>query len=317
MSKTQDPDKRQSQVIIIYGPTSTGKTNLALRLSKKYNGEIISADSRQVYKNLDIGSGKVDLERRVKKNKGYWVVDGIKIHGFDIAKPGDNFSVYDFIKYTSLKIKNITSLGKRPVIAGGTGFYISSLINGLHSAGIGPNEKLRKQLLKLSRDDLYKKLQSLDWAKAGSLNNSDKNNPRRLIRAIEISLSKQKATVSKHPVVNYNLIGLSAPNKFLFSKSDEWLETRFEKIVEEIKNLISTGVDEKWIDNLGLEYRWISRYVLGKISRDVSKTKLKRDQHAFIRRQKTWFGKFKNAEIFDVSKNGWQQELEKDNLNMI
>src|SRR4030042_2644181 len=118
-------------MLVIYGPTVTGKTNLAIELAKNFNGELISADSRQVYRNLDTGTGKVSFQSQVEKHKGYWIVDGVKINGFDLITPGKRFSAADFVKFSSTKIVQIIRAKKLPMIVGGTGFYIKVLLEGI------------------------------------------------------------------------------------------------------------------------------------------------------------------------------------------
>src|SRR3990167_9715275 len=115
-------------MLAIYGPTATGKTDLGITLAKKFNGEIISADSRQIYSGLDIGTGKVNFKSKVEKQKGYWIVDQVKINGFDLAEPGDNFSVADFLEFANDTMIRITGTNKLPIFVGGTGFYIKALI---------------------------------------------------------------------------------------------------------------------------------------------------------------------------------------------
>lgn len=321
------------KLLIIYGPTATGKTALAIDLAKKYNGELISADSRQVYKGLDIGTGKLSIEQlndsKVKRFKGYWIVDGIKIHGFDLVNLDQRFSVADFLKFAKSSMIQIIELNKLPIIVGGTGFYIKALIDGIDTVGIPVNQKLRKKLQKLSTADLYQKLLSINHERARSMNESDRANPRRLIRAIEIAFHKittsegskprlaaKRATseVTNYPLptTSYLLVGLTAPNDFLYQKADIWLETRLNKgMIGEVQNLINQNVNSQWLDNLGLEYRWITRHLLGKITKEEAIVRLKGDIHSFIRRQKTWFGKFKGIKLFDISQRNWSTKLEK------
>ncbi|MDO8487320.1 MAG: tRNA (adenosine(37)-N6)-dimethylallyltransferase MiaA [Candidatus Curtissbacteria bacterium] len=300
-------------MLVVFGPTSTGKTNLAISLAKKFNGELISADSRQVYKNLDIGTGKVSPESKIKKHSKYWKVDGIKIHGFDLVEPGDCFTVFDFLKFATDKINDLKKQQKLPIIVGGTAFYINALLKGVDTEGIAPNYKLRSVLEKLSIPDLYKKLLNINPQKATSLNQSDKNNPRRLIRAIEINLSKVNQHKSPRPITERLLtVGLTAPNDYLYTTADKWLKARLDQgMIQEVGSLIKSGVNGVWLDNLGLEYRWITRYIQGQISLDDALERLKGDIHGLIRRQKTWFPKFEDMKVFDITNSNWRQELEK------
>lgn len=314
-----------NKAIVIYGPTATGKTALAIKLAKIYNGEIISADSRQVYKNLDIGTGKVSFGSKIEKHDGYWIVDGVRINGFDLVNPQEPFSVADFLKFTKSSIIQIIKLKKLPIIVGGTGFYIKALLDGIESVGVPANQDLRKKLEKLSVEQLYQKLNKFNPQKAKSMNDSDRLNPRRLIRAIEIAMylqSTSEVKSSRYPdntseVREALIIGLTAPNEFLYRKVDMWLEERLKKgMIEEVANLIKNGVNTAWLEDLGLEYRWITRYLEGEIAKDVAVERLKGDIHSLVRRQKTWFKQFKNdlpagrqVKIYDITRPLWENKL--------
>ena len=308
--------EHKSKTLLIYGPTATGKTDLAIKLAKKYNGELISADSRQVYKDLDIGTGKVSFDSKVEKHSGYWIVDGVKINGFDIAKTGEDFTLYNFLKFAKSTAKKIKAKGKVPIIVGGTGFYVNSFLKGVDLIGVSRNPELRSMLEKHSREELYQKLMVIDKKRAQSMNKSDRLNPRRLIRAIEIAMTNKKS--SKNPdyqplTADYLLIGLTAPNSFIFDKVDKWLDKRVRKgLIEEVSALIDKGISPVWLENLGLEYKWITRLVLKKASKTESIKRLKGSIHSFVRRQKTWMNKFDNIKTYNVSKKNWQQKLQKD-----
>ena len=301
-------------MLVIYGPTQTGKTDLALQLARKFQGELISADSRQVYKGLDIGSGKVGFSDVVEKHAGYWIVNGVRINGFDLTGAGKQFTAADFLHFANSSISRLIKVQKLPIIVGGTGFYIKALLDGIGSIGIPADWKLRTRLEKLSGGDLYKQLFSIEPARAKSMNQSDRANPRRLIRAIEIVLSNQKAETTHYrlPTTDYLIIGLTSPNEFLFKKADSWLEERISHgLIEEVKKLLDGGVDSKWFEALGLEYRWITKYLLGENSYEESLLRLRGDIHSFVRRQKTWFPKFKNIKLFDISGKNYQASIEK------
>ena len=308
-------------MLIIYGPTQTGKTDLALQLARKFQGELISADSRQVYKGLDIGSGKVGFSDVVSKHHGYWTVNGVRINGFDLADPGQQFSAADFLKFAHTTMIQIIEAKKIPIVVGGTGFYIKALLDGIGSIGIPADWKLRSGFEKSSRDNLYKHLLLINPKRAKSMNRSDRANPRRLIRAIEVatykkyqvsSIKNQGNTKYKIPNTKYLILGLTASNEFLYRKADNWLEERIQKgLIDEVKKFLEGGVDSKWLEDLGLEYRWITRYLLGELSYEESLSRLKGDIHSFIRRQKTWFKKIKDVWFFDICNDDYQALIEK------
>jgi len=308
-------------MLVVYGPTVSGKTSLALKLAKKYNGEIISADSRQIYKSLDIGTGKIPFESSFEKHNNYWIVDGSKIHGFDITSPQSRFSSADFKNFASPIISNLQTENALPIVAGGSGFYIKTLLSNYSTFGIKQNPQLRKELEKKSALELYNQLLKINKKRALDMNDSDKNNPRRLIRAIEVT-SYQSAP--KNPTINHHqatiypdegrtdllIIGLSAPNNYLFKKADDWLDLRLKKgLIDEVNNLLAQKISPAWLDSLGLEYRWITRYLLNDIDKDTAVERLKGDIHSLIRRQKTYFTQFKNMTIYDISKKGWEKSL--------
>ena len=316
-------------MLVIYGPTATSKTALAIKLAQKYNGELTSADSRQVYRGLDIGTGKVSFDSKIEKHKGFWIVDGVKVNGFDLVNPGRRFSVADFLRFSSTTLFRISETNKLPIVVGGTGFYIKALIDGIESIGIKPDMNLRRKLEKLNTSDLYQKLFEVDPKRAQAMNESDRQNPRRLIRAIEIAIHK-RSTSEESPStslraskptsevfygqlsdVNCLIVGLTAPNNYLYHRSDQWLEGRLSHgLIDEIKNLLNQKVSPLWLDNLGLEYRWLTRYLLGKVTKEEAIIRLKGDIHNFIRRQKTWFKKFPKIKLFDISQPNWQTKLE-------
>lgn len=299
--------------IIIYGPTSTGKTALGLQLAKLHNGEIISADSRQVYKGLDIGSGKVGFDDKAVKGRGYWEVNGIKIYGYDLCSVEKSFTAADFINSSIVSLEKIKSKKKLPIIVGGTGFYIKVLLDGLESYGIPTNKKLRTKLNKLTKEQLKVKLKEIDIKKFSSMNPSDKNNPRRLVRAIEISLAAKTKKGLEPIITDAHLIGLTASNSYLYKKSDTWLETRLNQgLLEEIESLLKNKVDPMWLEKLGLEYRWVTLCLTGKLSFEEAIAGLKGDSHDFIRRQKNWFRKFKGIKVYDIEDENYLKRLEKD-----
>ncbi len=281
------------KILVVCGPTATGKTSLALSLAEKLNGELVSADSRQVYKKLDIGTGKdipQDAEWRLAKFPisnfqfpiGFWKTKNqIKIWCYDLVEPTEEFSVGQYIKIVNTIIDDIEKRGKVPILVGGTGLYIQGVTEGIATALIPKNEKLRRRLEKKSVEKLFEMLAKLSPTKAVSLNTSDKKNPRRLIRAIEVakfptnsqtknpfqkslrgasatwqsSLEYKIATLAslirddkKSKVYDYNknvlFIGLTAPKDILNEKIEKRIDKRVEQGIEkEIANLLKQGVN--------------------------------------------------------------------------
>jgi tRNA dimethylallyltransferase len=189
------------KMVVIVGPTSSGKSDLAVALAKKFNGEVISADSRQVYKGLNIGTGKI-----TKKE-----MRGVKHHLLDVADPRKQFTVSDFLDLTNKTIVQIVKSGKLPIVCGGTGFYIDALLGEKQIPEVPPNPKLRKQLENKTTKELFKMLQKLDPERA---KNIDAQNPRRLVRAIEIAKKLGKVPEYREPDFKYDVLKIGiAPLK--------------------------------------------------------------------------------------------------------
>ena len=178
-------NKLKPKILVILGPTATGKSGMAVRLAKKFNGEIISADSRQVYKGLDIGSGKITEKEML----------GVAHHLLDIANPKRKFSVTDFKEKAEKTIEDILKRSRLPIICGGTGFYIQALVDNLILPEVAPNLSLRKKLEKKTPAELFEILKKLDPKRADSI---ERQNPRRLIRAIEIAVAKPMSAPIQH-----------------------------------------------------------------------------------------------------------------------
>ena len=208
------------KLVIICGPTATGKTDLAARLAKKFSGSIISADSRQVYKGMDIVTGK----DRPK---------GVSIWGYDLVKPSQDFSVAHFVRLAREQIKKIHRRGHLPIVVGGTGFWLKALVKPPATINIKPNSQLRKKLEKLSIAQLRRQLERLDPERAANMNQSDRNNPRRLIRAIEVA--KQPRDSLRPTIYDAHWIGLTAPLKVL----DRRIEDR-------VRQRVKAGAIKEW-----------------------------------------------------------------------
>ncbi len=323
------------KLLVICGPTATGKTSLGLSLARKFNGEIISADSRQVYQGMDIGTGK-DLPRnsnfhypvsnlRLKNFQiGYYETKGIKIWLYDIVKPDYFFNVADWVKCAKLVIKDIYQRDKLPILVGGTGFYLKALIEGFETIGIPPDYDLRQKINSLSVKELKEKLKKLDLPRWKKMNKSDKENPRRLIRAIEVALFRQKnpfladklKSQSKDKKLEILMIGLKATLKLLYQKIDKRVEERIKEGVEkEIRSLLMAGYDfEKSILGATIGYKEWKEYFTANVKKQTVKEIIylwQLAEHHYAKRQITWFKKQKLIKWFDITQKGWQDKIEK------
>jgi len=280
-------------MIFLIGPTSSGKTSLALKLCKKYGFEIISADSRQIFKYLDVGTGKVPINEAqgaisIQKGDGWWELDGVRIWMYDVVNPDKYFSVVDYRAGAFGAIKEIKKRQKRPLIVGGTGLYIDALLGKNISSGSPPDWKLRKKLDKKSVLELQN---MIDPAILKEMNESDINNPRRLIRKIEKSTLQITA-----PPLNPNalIIQLSLPREELYSKVDLWVDTIWKELLLEIQKLILKGYSQA-SPMQGIIYSTAKLFLKKQLSEDSAIQQIKLDLHAYIRRQQTWFKKYPNT----------------------
>lgn len=284
---------QKPKIIVILGQTATGKSGFAVEVAKKINGEIISADSRQVYKGMDLGTGKV-----TKKEMG-----GIPHFMLDIISPKNKtFSAGQFQKMAKQKIKEILDKKNIPIICGGTGYYIDSLINSLPFPEVLPNKKLRKELEGESATELFEILKKIDKNRA---KNIDAKNKVRLIRAIEIAqelgqVPKLKKTKKEFETIK---IGLAFPDNELKRRIYERLIKRIKKgMIKEVEKLHESGVSWKKLESFGLEYRYVSFYLQKKMTKEEMIEKLFSAIWHFAKRQKTWWKKDKEIIWINPSK---------------
>jgi tRNA dimethylallyltransferase len=271
------------KIIVIVGPTASGKSDLSVKIAKEKNGEIISADSRQVYKGLDIGTGKIT--KREMCSVPHFLLD--------VANPKKVFSVADFKKLGQKAIDDILSRGKIPIIVGGTGFYIDTLVFDLDLPEVLPNNKLRKDLEKKTTDELFTELQKLDAERAKEI---DSKNRVRLIRALEIIDTLGKIPKTKK-TENYDVewIGIDWPDDILKERIRSRLLKRIKKgMIKEAENLHNNGLSYKRMEQLGLEYRYMARFLKGEISKTQMIEELERQIWQYVRRQRMWFKRNKN-----------------------
>ena len=276
--------KKQDKLIVITGPTASGKTSLASKLAYDIDSEIISADSRQIYKGMDIGTGK-DLDDYVvnKKSIPYYLID--------ILDPKQNYSVYDFQKdfynaYLKIRLKN-----KVPILCGGTGLYIESiLLNYDLSTKPAPDQNLRASLINLNKDDLLKYLYTIttEQQRSGLLLETKKQ----IIRNIEILKSSSDSIGFKMNPMNDNAIvfATNVDREVLREKIKKRLIDRInEGMIDEVKGLIKNGLPIERLDYFGLEYKFIAQYLKNEISKELLITSLTTAIRKFAKRQRTWF----------------------------
>lgn len=301
---------QKPKIIVVLGPTASGKSELAVKLAHRFNGEIISADSRQVYKGLDIGTGKIPRESMEVELP--YIYKGIRHHLLDVVSPKKTFTVSQYQKLAKKALADILKRGKIPIICGGTGLYIDSIISGAKFPEVPPQPKLRKKLEKFSTEELFQKLQKLDCRRA---KNIDKNNRRRLIRALEIILMTKLPVPPFSAATDYNalLIGIKKSPEELKKLIKKRLLKRLKiGMIEEVKNLHDKqSLSWKRLDNLGLEYRYISRYLRGLITKKEMIELILKESWQYAKRQMTWFKKDKNiiwikrpSEAFAICR-GW------------
>lgn len=303
-----------NKILVICGPTSTGKTSLALHVSQYINSEIISADSRQVYMGMDIGTGK-DIPKGSKIDPlGFYEISGTKVWGYDLANPKEQYSVSHYMDFAKKKINRISKLKKTPIIVGGTGLYIKAAVDGIDTASIPRNDKLRAALEPKSAEDLYESLSLIDTLKAASLNSSDKKNPRRLIRAIEIAqYNLSKKNTSQHSVSNYEtlFVGLTAPKEYLEEKIKERVTKRVVYgLKDEIKKLLKNGV--AWEDQSmkAIGYGSWRDYFENKQDEQSIISAWTLDEIRYAKRQMVWFKKDPRINWFDVSKPNYVENVD-------
>ncbi|MDO8590267.1 MAG: tRNA (adenosine(37)-N6)-dimethylallyltransferase MiaA [bacterium] len=276
----------QQKVLVILGPTASGKSDLAVRLAKRFGGEIISADSRQVYKGLDIGTGKITKQE----------MRGVPHHLLDVVNPRKQFSASKYKKLADEKVRYIAQKHKLPIVVGGTGFYIDALTGRANFPEVGPNLLLRKKLEKKTASELFRMLNKKDPRRAGAI---DLRNKVRVIRALEIVEALGKVPqASPKPLEPspFIYIGLKPDN--LDGRIHKRLIERLDGMIREGKKLHTQGLTYKRMHQLGLEYRYVGMYLQGKLSREEMVDKLYIEIKRYAKRQMTWFKRNKKIRWF-------------------
>lgn len=275
MKKTKRPG-----IIVVTGPTASGKTRRAVELATAIGGEIVSADSRQVYRGMDIGTGK-DIEE----------YDSVPYHLIDICPAGSKYNLYEFLRDANNAITDISSRGLRPIVCGGTGLYVESLLNGIELPQVPENRELRESLRGRTLEELTGILASMKTLH----NTTDVDSAARAIRAIEIqtyyAAHPEAATqVSPHPVEGATVIGVSVERDERRRRISQRLQDRLKAgMADEVRSLLDSGIAPDDLIYYGLEYKFLTLYVLGRISRAEMENSLEIAIHQFAKRQMTWF----------------------------
>ena len=293
-------EAKKPKIIVVLGPTSSGKTALSVELAKKHNGEIVSADSRQVYRGMNLGTGKV-----AKKE-----MCGIPHHLLDVVSPKKVFTVSEYAELAKKAINDIVSRGKVPIVCGGTGFYIDTLTRGTVLPEVPPNLTLRKKLEKKSVSQLFTMLEKLDKRRAESI---DKNNPVRLVRAIEIATALGEVPLLSKNEAPYETlrIGLDMPDSILQSRIALRLKERLKAgMLREARGLHKKGVSWRRMGQFGLEYRAMADYLTGKIERKEFEENLTRDIWSYAKRQRVWWKRDTTIHWLDSSKKTAQKNAQ-------
>lgn len=272
-----------NKLVVILGPTASGKTDLSIKLAKKYNGEVVSADSRQVYRGMDIGSGKIT--KKEMQGIPHWLLS--------VANPKRKFTVSQYQKLAVKAVKDIQKRDRLPFLVGGSPFYIYSVVDGIIIPEIKPDWELRKKLEKLNTEELFKLLAESDPARAKSI---DRQNPRRLIRALEIIQSTGKPVPEQHrvpPGFDVIEIGIEKSPEELKKAINKRLLKRLKNnaILNEVRKLRKYGLSWKRLEEFGLEYRFVAQYLQGKISKEEMIEKIQKESEHFVKKQMAWFKK--------------------------
>jgi tRNA dimethylallyltransferase len=275
--------KNNFDLIVITGPTATGKTSLAVSIADRFNGEIISADSRQVYRGMTIGTGK-DIEDYNISGKQ------IPYHLIDICDAGEEYNVFRFKNDFDRAYSEISSRGKLPVLCGGSGLYIEAVLKDYNLINVPPDEKLRKDLEPKTDEELTGILKSMT-----ALHNiSDTSNRKRLIRAIEIAAYQKDKNIKENslPELNYIIFAIDFERNELKKRITERLKERLKNgMIEEAKALLESGVTKDKLIYYGLEYKYLAEYLDGQYNYNDMFQKLNSAIHRFSKRQMTWFRK--------------------------
>ncbi|HEY0756322.1 MAG TPA: tRNA (adenosine(37)-N6)-dimethylallyltransferase MiaA [Ktedonobacteraceae bacterium] len=273
-----------AKLVVVAGPTASGKSSLGIALAQALRGEIVSADSRQVYRGLDLGAAKVTPAEQAL----------VPHHLLDVADPAEVYTVARFQEEAINAINGILARGKQPLMVGGSPHYIQAVVDHLAIPPVPPQAELRAQLEARPLEELLEELAQLDPLSAASI---DRQNPRRVIRALEVCLvtgqpfSEQRRVAA--PLYNCLQLAIDWPRSELYARIDQRVEQRIKQgMVAEVQGLLDRGISHERLDAFGLEYRFISRWLRGEFASQAEMLqRLKFAIHDFTRRQLTWFRK--------------------------
>jgi len=289
-------------LIVVLGPTASGKSSLGIALAQRWSGEIVSADSRQVYRGLDIGTAKVTPAERAL----------VPHHLLDIVHPQEVYTVSQFQRDAIEAIDTILARGNRPFLVGGSPHYIQAVVDHFDIPHIPPQPELRTQLESRPLADLLTQLEELDPQSAATI---DRKNPRRVIRALEVCIASGKPFSQQRgiadPLYRCLLLGVHWPREVLYTRIDKRVDERIQQgMVQEVRNLLTEGISHERLEALGLEYRFISLWLQGKFSSEAEMIqRLKYAIHDFTRRQLTWFRRDKRIMWIDGVKGDEGNEV--------
>lgn len=278
----------KNKLITVIGTTASGKSSLGIELADLYGGEIVSADSRQIYRKMDLGTGKITPEEGAR----------VKHHLIDILDAPEPFSMADFQGLAYEAIDGIIERGRLPFLVGGTGLYSRSVVEGYNLSDVAPNEKLRDELLAKSREELIDILHS-----HGETDIPDEYSSRRLIRMIEKRAGGDFDGAENTPRYEVLQLAMTYPRDVLYQRILERLDARIaDGMIDEIRSLHESGVSGEFLERLGLEYRYTYRYIAGLYpSFEDYRAELYKEICHFAKRQMTWFKKEKNVVWLDTS----------------
>ena len=286
------------KLIVIMGTNASGKSNLGVALAKRFGGEVVSADSRQVFRGLDLGSGKITPEE----------MQGVRHHLIDIAEPNEFFSMHDFQRLAYEAVDDVRARGRTPFLVGGTGLYVASVTDGYVMSDTEPDLEYRAYLETMDTPKLYEMLRELRPEME-----IDEKNRNRVMRQLEKIHDGDDHSAPNAPRYDCLKLGVTWPRPVLRARIDERLDRRLEQgMIEEVQGLLDRGASVEFLKKLGLEYRFITQYLIGEIpDRNEMVELLRTAIKQFAKRQTTWFRRDKDIQWLDMAGDPFAEACEK------